>query len=145
MLGVVHGSNHYHILIADDYPIFREYLKELLSNESEVEVIGEAGDGLDVLNFLARSPTIPDLAILDISMPHLGGIEVTALLKKSYPAIKVLIVTMFSDEEHMRRAFAAGAEGYLLKDDAIQGLPFAIAAIRGGYTYLSPSLSATRC
>ncbi len=145
MLSAMDSNERYHILVADDYPIFREYLKELLSEESDIEVIGEAGDGLEVLTFLDLSPTVPDLAILDISMPYLGGIEATELIRKSHPAIKILIVTMYSDEEHLRRAFAAGAEGYLLKDDAAQGLPCAISAIRHGCTYLSPSLSAARC
>ena len=145
MLAVMCSNRPYHILVADDYPRFRECLKELLSDDSGIEVIGEAGDGLEVLSFLDRSPTIPDLAILDISMPNLGGIEVTELIRKAHPGIKVLILTMFSDEDHLRRALAAGAEGYLLKEDAAHELLCAISALRDGCTYLSPSLSAARC
>jgi two-component system response regulator NreC len=113
----------------------------VLSEEPGIKVIGEAGDGLDLLRLLDQLS--PDLIILDISLPKLKGIEATRWIKKGYPNTKVLILTMHSEREYLDQALRAGADGYLLKRDAYTDLLPAIETIRKGEIYISPLLSKT--
>lgn len=129
----------YTIVLADDHTMFRRGLKRIIEENPDLEVIGEAGDGFELLRLLQKKP--PQLVILDISMPNLRGIEATKELKGQYPGIKVLILTMHKDKEYLYHALSAGAEGYLLKEDADPELVNAIHAIRRGKTYLSPLIS----
>jgi len=127
------------ILLADDHVMFRRGVRRILQGIDQVEVVGEAGDGFELLELLKK--TDPDLVILDISMPNLRGLEATREIKVINPKVKVLILTMHKDREYLYHAFAAGAEGYLLKEDAESELLAAIAILRQGRTYISPLLS----
>ncbi len=126
------------IIIADDHVLFRQGLKSVLGARSDLEVIGEAADGLQLLDLLDR--TLPDIILLDISMPNLRGIEAIHEIKKAHPHVKILILTMHKDKQYLEQAISAGARGYLLKEDADTELFSAIDKIRRGRIYVSPNL-----
>ena len=121
--------------------MMRQGLRRMLEGKSDLEVIGEAADGLELLNLLKMSKLTPHMAIVDITMPNLGGIEATRRIKMTYPEVKVLILTIHKEKEYLRQAISAGAEGYLLKEDANTELFPAIETIRRGGVYVSPLLS----
>ncbi|HEX9884698.1 MAG TPA: response regulator transcription factor [Desulfobaccales bacterium] len=127
------------ILLADDHVMFRRGVRRIIQGMDAVEVVGEASDGFELLELLKK--TAPDLVILDISMPNLRGLEATREIKIINPKVKVLILTMHKDREYLYHAFTAGAEGYLLKEDADSELLAAIDTLRQGGTYISPLLS----
>ena len=129
----------YEIVLVDDHPLVRQGIKTIIAEKSELAVVGELQDGLELLECLKNR--LPQMVILDISLPHLGGIEATRLIKSSYPEIKVLILTLHDRREYVDQARLAGAEGYLLKDEVIKELLPAIEALRQGGTYLSPLLT----
>lgn len=126
----------YRIILADDHVMLREGLKRILLERSDLEVIGEAGDGLELLSLLKRM--VPQLLILDISMPNLRGIEAIHEVKGIDPNIKILVLTMHNDEDYLCQAISAGAEGYLLKKDADKELFSAIDNLRQEKIYISP-------
>jgi DNA-binding NarL/FixJ family response regulator len=127
------------ILLADDHVMFRRGVRRIIQGIDGVEVVGEASDGFELLELLKK--TAPDLVILDISMPNLRGLEATREIKIINPKVKVLILTMHKDREYLYHAFTAGAEGYLLKEDADTELLAAIDTLRQGGTYISPLLA----
>ena len=129
----------YEILLVEDHPLVRQGIKTIIAEKSELAVVGEFQDGLELLNYLHNR--LPHLVILDISLPRLGGIEATRLIKLNHPEIKVLILTLHSRREYVDQARLAGAEGYLLKDEAEKELLSAIETIRQGGIYLSPLLT----
>jgi DNA-binding NarL/FixJ family response regulator len=126
-------------VIADDHVMFRQGIKNILKGAKDVEIIGETGDGLNLLELLKKE--VPDMVILDISMPNLRGLEATREIKMIAPGVKVLILTMHKDKEYVYHAMSAGAEGYLLKEDADTELFDAVEKIRQGGHYISPLLS----
>ena len=126
----------YQIVLADDHLLFREGVKRIIEAYPELKVVGEVNDGLMLLELLKKSS--PGIVILDISMPNLQGIEATREIKTLCPEVKVLILTMHKSKEHLYRAISAGAEGYLLKEDAHTDLITAIKTIQSGGTYISP-------
>jgi DNA-binding NarL/FixJ family response regulator len=132
-------ASPFSILLADDHVMFRRGVRKIIQSIDNVEVVGEAGDGFELLELLKK--TSPQLVILDISMPNLRGLEATREIKIINPAVKVLILTMHKDKEYLYHAFSAGAEGYLLKEDADSELISAIDTLRRGGTYISPLLS----
>jgi DNA-binding NarL/FixJ family response regulator len=129
------NTEKYQILLVDDHPLVRRGIRRLIEKSPELAVVGEAGDGQEFLESLDRC--VPNLAILDLSMPRVGGIEATRKVKASHPQIKVLILTMHRSREYVDLALAAGADGYLLKEGMDLELLPAIAALRYGGTYLS--------
>ena len=129
----------YEILLVDDHPLVRQGIKTIIAEKSELAVVGELQDGLELLDYLKNR--LPQMVILDISMAHLGGIEATRLIKARHPEIKVLILTLHNRREYVDQARMAGAEGYILKDEAIRELLPAIEALRQGSTFLSPLLT----
>ena len=129
----------YRIVIADDHVLFRQGIKKVLEEMDDIEIVGEANDGLELLNLLKK--LTPHMVVLDISMPNLRGIEATHEIKVINPAIKVLILTMHKSKDYLYHAISAGAEGYVLKEDADTDLFSAIERIRKGKTYISPILS----
>ncbi|MGO8990286.1 MAG: response regulator [bacterium] len=129
----------YHIVLADDHVLVRQGLKRILEGMAGLEVVGEASDGLDLLDLLSR--VTPDMVILDIFMPNLRGIEAIHEIKKIHPDVRVLILTMHKDKEYLYLALSAGAKGYLLKEDADKELFSAIEKVRQGKTYISPYFS----
>ena len=129
----------YSIVLADAHVLVRQGLRRILEGMADLEVVGEANDGLDLLNLLKH--LAPDLVILDIFMPNLRGIEAIHEIKKIRPEAKVLILTMHKDREYLYLALSAGAKGYLLKEDADKELFSAIEKVRHGKTYVSPHFS----
>jgi len=129
----------YRIVIADDHSLIRQGLKSLIQQDASLRIIAEAGDGVELLERLQQHP--PDMVILDITMPHLNGIEAVGKIKKLYPSMAILILTMHSGSHHFYQAMAAGAHGYLIKDDSDSELLTAIRTIREGKSYISSQLS----
>jgi len=134
------SKDPYRIVLADDHTLVRQGIKAILERRCDLEVVGEACDGLDLLNLLEMSRLNPHMVILDISMPNISGLEVTHRIKETYPGIKVLILTMHRNKEYIDYAFKAGADGYILKEDADKVLFAAIERIMGGGNYISPIL-----
>jgi DNA-binding NarL/FixJ family response regulator len=130
----------YRVILADDHVLFRQGIKRLLGDLKGVEVIGEAGDGIELLSLLRKQQ--PQMVILDISMPRLRGLEAAKEIKTSFPQIKILILSMHKNTEYFYNAISSGAEGYLLKEDADRELYTAIEKIRRGERYVSPILLA---
>lgn len=126
----------YRIVLADDHALFRQGLKKIINGVADLEVAGEAGDGAELLSLL--DSTAAQMVILDVSMPKLRGIEAIREVKKRHPPLKTLILTMY--REYLHQALSAGAEGYLLKEDADRQLFSAIENIRQGRRYVSPRL-----
>lgn len=129
----------YQIVLADDHKMFRLGVKKIIDEMDDLEVVGEAGDGLQLLNLIKKS--FINMIILDISMPNLRGIEAAREIKLSNAAIKILILTMHKNKEYLYNCLSAGVEGYLLKEDTDTELFTAIETIRQGSTYISPHLS----
>jgi len=129
----------YRIMLADDHIMLRSGIRKIIEEFEGMEVVGEVGDGLELINMLKKILT--DMVILDISMPNLRGIEATREIKYINPDIKILILSMHKSKEYLYQAIAAGAEGYLLKDDSDKELFSAITTIRNDQIYLSPNLS----
>jgi DNA-binding NarL/FixJ family response regulator len=129
----------YSIVLADDHVLVRQGLRRILEGTAGLEVVGEANDGLELLDLLTR--VNPHLVILDIFMPNLRGIEAIHEIKKIHPEVKILILTMHKDKEYLYLALSAGAKGYLLKEDADKQLFSAIEKVRQGKTYISPQFS----
>ena len=127
----------YLIVLADDHAMVRRGLKKIIEEDPELKIIAEVGDGLQLIDYLDKNP-IPDMVIMDISMPNMGGIEATRKALEKYPGIKVLILTMHNNTEYMNLALTAGANGYLLKHEADKELFSAIATVRRGDTYICP-------
>jgi DNA-binding NarL/FixJ family response regulator len=130
----------YRVVLADDNALFRVLIKAILADLRDFDVAGEVADGVALLSLVASAKPEPQLAIVDIAMPDLGGIEATARIKSAHPGMKVLILTMHREKEYLRVAFSAGADGYLLKEDAGVELFPAIEMIRRGEVYISPVL-----
>jgi DNA-binding NarL/FixJ family response regulator len=128
----------YRIVLADDHIMLREGLKRIIKEVDDIEVVGEASDGLELLDLLKKLAV--HMVILDISMPKLRGIEATREIKMIRPDVKVLILTMHKNKEYLYHAISAGAEGYLLKEDADTELITAIERIQRGGNYISPLL-----
>lgn len=127
------------IVLADDHVILRQGLRRIIEGAADMAVVGEASDGLEVVRLLKRVSC--DLAILDISMPGLRGIEAIPEVKGAQPEVKILILTMHRELEFLNAALSAGASGYILKEDAETQLFAAIGKIRKGGTYVSPKLT----
>lgn len=129
----------YRIVVADDHGLFRQGMTKLIETMPGMEVIGEASDGLELLNLLEK--LTPDMVLIDISMPNLRGIEAARQIKELYPHTKVLILTMHKSKQYLYHAISAGAHGYLLKEDSDIELSSAIETIRNGGIYAPLSLS----
>lgn len=128
----------YPIIVADDHVLFREGIKRIIQEKPELTVIGEAGDGIELLHLLEESH--PKMVILDVSMPRLQGLSAIKIIKGLYPEVKVLILTMHKSKDYLYKAMNNQADGYLVKEDANDALYAAIEAIRGGKTFVSPML-----
>jgi two-component system response regulator NreC len=127
------------VLIAEDHTIVRQGLSALLRSESDIEVVGEASDGLEATEMAKKM--VPDVVLMDIAMRNLNGLDATRTIKKLFPSMKVLVLTMYDNEEIIFQILKAGASGYLIKDSAMTDLVSAIRAISQGDSYLSPSIS----
>lgn len=127
------------ILLADDHAVLRTGLAALLNARSDMTVVGEAADGAELLTQAVQSQ--PDLILLDLTMPRLGGLEVLPLLRQRVPDARVLILTMHHDDGYLRQALKSGAAGYMLKKAADVELIAAIQAVMRGDVYVHPSMT----
>jgi DNA-binding NarL/FixJ family response regulator len=129
----------YSIVLAEDHALVREGIKSLIENTPGLAVVGEAEDGIALLRLLDKSQ--PCMVILDIAMPGLRGLEAAREIQVRHPQIQILFLSMYRRREFLSMAFAAGAKGYLLKEDSSKELISAIEEIRKGRTYLSRKLA----
>lgn len=127
------------VLIADDHTLIRAGIRSLLEKLSGIEVVAEASDGREVVRLVAEHR--PLIVLMDIAMPNLNGLDATRVLTESYPNVRVIILSIYSDEEHVYQALRAGAAGYLLKGAATEELELAIRSVAQGETYLGPQVS----
>ncbi|GIO12271.1 transcriptional regulatory protein DegU [Cohnella xylanilytica] len=127
------------VLLADDHQLFREGLKRILNMESDLEVIGECGDGIQVLEFCNRIK--PDVVLLDINMPIENGVVATERLRDIFPDIKVIILSIHDDESYVFETLRKGATGYLLKDMEAEALINAIRTVALGHAYIHPKVT----
>jgi DNA-binding NarL/FixJ family response regulator len=127
------------ILLADDHKLVRAGIRSLLERLPDIEVVGEASDGQEALRLIDEHR--PRMVLMDIAMPLLNGLEATRRLAKAFPEVSVIILSTYSDEEHVYQALRAGASGFLEKGAALEELELAIRAVARGETYLSPPIS----
>jgi DNA-binding NarL/FixJ family response regulator len=127
------------IIIAEDHRLFREGIKALLEKSAEFQIVAEAGDGLEAIRSARKNKA--DLMILDLSMPKLGGISAIREIKRQFPNIKILVLTIHQSDQYVLETFEAGADGYCLKDAGRNELRVAIDSVLAGNTYLSPGIS----
>ena len=127
------------VLIADDQMLVRAGIRSLLESLSEVEVIAEARDGSEALSLVAEHE--PEIVLIDFVMPNVNGLEVTQRLANLHPKVKVIILSNYSDEEHVSQALYSGAVGYLFKGASKEELEVAIRSVARGEIYLSPQVS----
>ena len=127
------------VLLAEDHTIVRQGIAALLGAESDMEVVGEASNGLEAIE-LAKKLS-PEVILMDIGMRQLNGLEATREIKKLFPSMKILVLTMHENEEWIFQILKAGASGYLIKDSAMTDLTSALRAVYQGDSYLSPSIS----
>src|SRR4030042_2541674 len=129
----------YRILLAEDHILFRELIKKSLAEIPDIEVVGEVGDGLQLLQSVKVLK--PHMIIVDIGMPVMSGIEAAKAIKKDYPKIKILLLTMYNSKDHLKHALEAKVDGYLLKENAFKDLVTAIEMIRRDKLYISNIIS----
>jgi DNA-binding NarL/FixJ family response regulator len=130
------GESDVKVLIADDHGIVRSGLRLLLEQQSDIEVIGDAADGAEARDMAIRQR--PDLAILDVKMPKLTGLQATREIRAQAPEVSVLILSMYDDERYLFEALKAGASGYVLKAQADVELLKAVRAVERGEPFLTP-------
>jgi two-component system response regulator NreC len=128
------------LLLADDHVLFRQALKIALERE-DFKVVAEACDGLEAVS--SAQKLAPDVAIIDIAMPVLNGLDAAAQITKTAPRTKVILLTMYTDEQYVIGALRAGVHGYVIKSQAANDLVEAIRSVHRGMTYLSPGVSRT--
>jgi len=127
------------ILLVDDHKILREGIRSLVKGYDDIEVIGEAPDGKTALQMVKE--LLPDLVVMDISMPDMNGIDATRQIRKEHPDIKIIALSMHHDKQFVSEIFRAGASGYLIKDSAFDELDHAIRVVMSGKTYINPQIA----
>ncbi len=127
------------ILLADDHGVVRKGLRFLLESEPDLEVIGEASDGVQAVDMAER--LTPNVIVMDIGMPRLNGIDATTQIVRAHPQVAVVILSVHSDETYLVRTLSAGAKGYLLKDSAEEDLVHAIRSVSQGKPFFSPAIA----
>jgi DNA-binding NarL/FixJ family response regulator len=127
------------VVIADDHPVFRQGLRQIIEMEHGIKVIGEAVDGAVALRMLQELE--PDIAVLDINMPNLKGFDVAREIRQQGLDVRVIFLTMYDDERMFNEALNVGALGYLLKDSAISDIVGSIRAVASGQHFITPSIS----
>ena len=132
-------NKKYRLLIVDDHALFRAALRALLSNDANLEVVGEAGNGLDAVHAVGQLS--PDLVLMDLTMPGMNGMEAIAAIKQRSPDVRILVMTLHKTEEFIHASLKAGANGYILKDSTSDELRLAISTVLLGKTYLSMEVS----
>jgi len=128
------------VLLVDDHRILREGLRSLLSEQVGLIVVGDASDGEEALALVAE--THPDVVVMDMVMPRMSGLEATTLIRGLHPEVRVLILSMYDDDEYVQRVIQAGASGYVLKGVAADDLVRAIREVHRGASFLQPTIAA---
>jgi len=128
-----------HVLLADDHRIVRDGLKALLEQEPDLEVVAEAGTGRDTVELVRTH--VPDVVVMDITMPDMNGIDATRVIAAEHPEVKVLALSMEGDRRFVVEVLKAGASGYVLKDSAFDELAAAIRAVAANEPYLGPRIT----
>jgi len=129
------------IALADDHTLVRAGIRALLEADGRVEVVAESGDGREALELVLRHR--PDVALIDLGMPGLNGLELARRLTQELPRTRVIVLSMHAEASYVRQALKAGVAGYLVKGAAVSELPLAIESVVRGETYLSPRISQT--
>ena len=127
------------IVIAEDHKILREGLRSLLTADGDMDVVGEAGDGMTAIRTIRK--TLPDLVLLDLNMPKMDGIAVIREIKKHFPEVRILALTMYRNEDYILEVFNSGGDGYCLKSSGKDDLMTAINTVLSGKPYVSPEIS----
>src|SRR6266581_8736286 len=127
------------VFLAEDHTLVRQGFRRMLEDDPRIAVVGEASTGVSAVEQCAKLK--PDVVVMDLSMPELGGLEATAEILKAAPDTKVLILSMYSNPAYVRKAFAVGAKGYILKDAVEVDLAQAVMTLAHGDTYMSPAIS----
>jgi two-component system NarL family response regulator len=133
------GPEPIRTLIVDDHALFRRGLEIVLASESDIEVVGQAGDGTEAIE--RASEALPDVVLMDVRMPRSSGIEACRAIKDVAPSAKIIILTMSDEEEDLFEAIRAGASGYLLKDIPLDEVSEAVRAVHGGQSLISPAMA----
>jgi DNA-binding NarL/FixJ family response regulator len=128
------------VLIVDDHTILREGVRALLAGEPEIVVVGEAADGQEAVDKVDK--LLPDIVLMDMVMPRMNGLEATARIKQRHDDVKVLILSMYDDDEYVQQVIQAGASGYVLKGMAADDLILAIREVYAGSSFLNPAIAA---
>lgn len=129
------------VMIVDDHALVREGIAAFLKMSADIEMVGEASDGMEAIEKVKKLS--PDIILMDIAMPKLGGLEALIEVKKINPNAKVLVLTQYEDKEYIKRFLKAGASGYILKKAVGMDLMTAIKAVASGEAYLHPSIAAS--
>ncbi len=127
------------VLLAEDHALVRQGFRRMLGDDPRIAVVGEASTGVTAIDQCAKLK--PDVVVMDLSMPELGGVEATAEILKASPDTKVLILSMYSNPAYVRKAFEVGAKGYILKDAIEVDLAQAVTTVAKGGAYMSPAIS----
>jgi DNA-binding NarL/FixJ family response regulator len=127
------------VLLVEDHTLVRSGIRSLLETEKEIEVVGEAGDGREAVELVRRLK--PHVVLMDVAMGDLNGIDATRLISNEHPDVRVLVLSMHSDEQYIFEALKAGAKGYVLKSAAVKELMTGIREVAAGRNYVSPSLA----
>lgn len=127
------------VLLVDDHKMFREALRALLERSSEIEVIGETGNGIDTLKLVAA--TSPDIVCMDIGLPGMNGVETTRRLKAAHPSVKIIALSIYNQRRYVLDMIEAGANAYITKDEASDELLRAIDAVQRDRSYLCPDVA----
>jgi two-component system response regulator NreC len=136
---VLSMSDPIRVVLVEDHQIVREGLRALLEGQDDIEVVAEADNGKDGVALVQQHQ--PDVAVMDLNMPELDGVEATKIIRKNVPNTQVLILSMYSTGEHVRPAIRAGAGGYLLKGSGLSDLVSAIKAVSSGNAFFSPEVA----
>jgi DNA-binding NarL/FixJ family response regulator len=126
------------VVLADDHPIVLAGLRNLIESVADLELVGEGDSGQSALKLIREN--LPDVAIVDISMPEINGIALTRRLTQECPTVRIVILTLYEERSFLKQALAAGARGYVLKRSAAENLVLAIRAVSTGEVYVDPSL-----
>jgi DNA-binding NarL/FixJ family response regulator len=127
------------VLIVDDHPLFRQGLRQVVEGDARFELVAEAGDGETAVRLIQEKK--PDVAVLDVNLPGLSGLEIARKLQTKRLPTRVIILTMYKEEETFNRALDIGVKGFVLKENAVEDILTALAAVARGEHYLSPSIS----
>ena len=133
------SAHEIRVLVADDHPLVREGLTAVLNRQPDMQVVAEASDGREAVALFRRHR--PDVALMDLRMPHFGGVEATEMIRAEFPESRIIVLTTYGGDEDIHRALTAGARAYLLKDTSNEGLVTAIRSVHQGQRHLPADVS----